>query len=300
MRLVHISDVHVQVDYRRLPWRRFGWRRVVAQLELAAMGRARLYEGSLSTLRQLVRDALALGADHVVLTGDLTALALGEEFEGAKDALGPLLDDPMRFTVIPGNHDRYTAHSVRDRRFESHFGRLLHSDLPGSAVVDLYPFVRFLGDHLAVVGLDSTRLAPVPGLSFGRVGREQLAALARVLDAPALAGRAVCVLVHHAPLHRDGRPDRLSHGLLDGGALLGLLAGRPGTLHHGHVHHRYWLPAKEGRPHVFNAGSSTQRGDEGFFVLDFDGPRLVSARAERPSRLPGPEPCPVRPEGGLG
>jgi 3',5'-cyclic AMP phosphodiesterase CpdA len=277
--VLHLSDVHVQVDYLRLPLRRFGWRRAVAQLEFTLLNRSSYYRDAQATLRRIAAEASAVGADHVVLTGDLTGLALEEEFAQAREALGPLAEDPSRFSLIPGNHDRYTAHAVRQRRFERHFGHLLKSDLPHLALEDGYPYVRLVGDSLAVVGLDSTRLPPVPGLSFGALGKRQLAALAKILQAPELARRAVLALVHHAPLHRSGRKDNLVHGLWDAGALLELLTGRAASIHHGHIHHRYWLEANSSRPHIFNAGTATCRGEEGYWLIDFDGPRLVRAEA---------------------
>jgi len=282
LRLIHVSDVHVQIDYRQVPWRRLGWRRAVAQLELQVFGRSRKYEQAEATLRQIAQDVPALRVDHVMFTGDFTALATREEFECARQALGPLADDPRRLSVIPGNHDRYTAHSVRDRRFEQYFGHLIHSDLPLYSADDGYPFVRLLGDALAVVGLDSTHLAPAPGLSFGRLGRQQLRLLARLLNDRAMRGRAVCVMVHHAPLHRHGGPDRMTHGLWDAAELLRVLAGRRCSLHHGHVHERYRHGASPSRPEIFGAGSSTALGDEGYWLLDWDGHRLVSARTVRP------------------
>ncbi|MBI5542982.1 MAG: metallophosphoesterase [Deltaproteobacteria bacterium] len=292
MRLIHLSDVHVQIDYASLPLRRYGWRRAVAQLEWVGLRRAQRFHNALGALKQIVHEIQELRPDHVLLTGDLTALAVEEEFACARAALEPIAR-PGLLTVIPGNHDRYTSHAMAGRRFERHFADLLRSDLPAYPGSRGYPFVRLVGGELAVIGLDSTRLAPVPGLSFGSVGGEQRRALARLLDDPAVRDRWICVLVHHAPLHRSGRPDRVSHGLLDGGELLRMLAGRRCTLHHGHVHHRFWHRAVPGRPDVFDAGSSTERGHEGYWLMDLlpDG-RLV-AEERTPRTPPQVDPCPV-------
>jgi 3',5'-cyclic AMP phosphodiesterase CpdA len=284
VRIVHLSDVHIQVDYRRLPLLRYGWRRALAQLEWRGLRRAQRFEHALPCFSRMVDEVRAIEPDHIVITGDLTALALEEEFESARAALGPLAADPSKLTVIPGNHDRYTAHSVCERRFERHFRELLRSDLPRFAGSTGFPLVRLLGDEVAVIGLDSTLLAPFPGLSFGRLGREQLGALSRLVEAPEVRDRALCVLVHHAPLARSGRPDSLTHGLWDSGPLLRLLAGRPCTLHHGHVHHRYWHRATAGRPDVFDAGSSTLRGREGYWVIELGRGGLESARERSPRR----------------
>jgi len=293
LRIVHLSDVHVQIDYKRLPLRRFGWRRAVAQLEWIGLGRSRRFAASLGVLEQIVREALELAPDHVVLTGDLTALAVEEEFACARRALQPLWR-PGLLTVIPGNHDRYTGHAARERRFERHFGELLRSDLPSHCGASGYPFVRLVGAGLAVVGLDSTRLAPLPGLSFGQVGRDQMRSLSRILRDPSVRDRHLAVLVHHAPLHQNARPDRLTHGLLDGQELLHMLAGRRCTLHHGHIHRRYWHPANERRPDVFGAGSSTERDGEGYWIIDLDEGGRISARKSVPRPLASaPAGCPL-------
>ncbi len=269
IRLAHLSDVHVQLDTSGMPLRRLGFRRLCAQFELRLLGRAARYSGAEERLHALALEA-AKSADHVILTGDLTALAFTEEFEGAAEALAPLLASPGRFSLIPGNHDRYTARAASERRFERIFGHLLKSDLPKYTGPQGYPFVRFAGEELAIVGLDSTRLAPCPGVAVGRVGERQLAALRALLDDPALSRRALAIMVHHGPLHEDGRPDRRTHGLLDGAELMALLAGRPCTLHHGHIHHRYWHPATPGRPNIFCAGSSTMAGDTGGWLVDME------------------------------
>jgi 3',5'-cyclic AMP phosphodiesterase CpdA len=292
VRIVHLSDVHVRIDYARLPLSRFGWRRAVAQLEWVGLRRSARYANALGVLKQIVREILELRPDHVILSGDLTALAVEEEFTAAREALSPILR-PGMLTVIPGNHDRYTAHSVEERRFERHFAPLLASDLPGYSLPSGYPFVRLVGDELAVVGLDSTRLAPLPGLSFGRVGSPQLAALARVIDDPAVRDRFLCVAVHHAPLRPSGRRDRLTHGLHDADALMGLLAGRRCAVHFGHVHHRYWHRATPRRPHLFNAGSSTSSRDEGYWVLEISPDGSVTAQERVPRSAPLEAPAPL-------
>lgn len=279
IRLAHISDVHVQVE---APWtqglRSLGWRRALAQVELVGLGRARRFRDAECSLATMAATALAAGADHVVITGDLTGLAFEEEFQRAKAALGALVEDPSRLSVIPGNHDRYTSGAARERRFERHFGPLLGSDLPRFAGPSGYPFVRLLGREGAVIGLDSTRLAPFPGLAFGRLGREQLGRVSALVKAPELRGRFLSVLVHHAPLVESGRPDSPTHGLRDGASLLRALAGRPCSIHHGHVHRRFWLRATGSRPDLFNAGSSTMSGREGFWIIELEAGGVLAAK----------------------
>ena len=70
----------------------------------------------------MVERVQGLEPDHVLITGDLTTTALPSEFRGARQALAPLLADPERATVLPGNHDRYSSGAVRSLRYEETFG----------------------------------------------------------------------------------------------------------------------------------------------------------------------------------
>lgn len=275
MRFLHFSDVHVTGDYRRHSLLRLGWRRWIAMGELTIGGRAEAFARAPETIGRILEDARTFAVDHVILSGDLTAYALPVEFEGVRKALGAWADEPRRFTVIPGNHDRYTPGAHRTRRFEQTFGNLLVSDLPDVAVEEGFPFVRLLGDHDAVIGLQSARVPYFPGLSYGIVGRKQREALAALVSRPELQGRAVLVVVHHAPFGALGKPDRLLHGLVDASALLELLPGDRFAVLHGHIHQRYHFPATDRRPHIFGAGSSTQAGREGYWLIETSGGRIA-------------------------
>lgn len=283
MRFVHCSDVHITEDYRTLPLLRLGWRRWFALVELTLGGRAKRYVRAPQVLSAIVRDAEAHKVDHFILSGDLTAYALEGEFAGARKALGPLAEDPRRCTVVPGNHDVFTPGSIRVDRFGRHFGQLLHSDLPEYQREGPYPFVRLVGDEAAVVGLLSTRRAPLPAFPYGQLGEAQLEGLAALLKDPRLDGRAVLVTVHHAPRNRKGGADRWNHGLRDAEALLRLLPGPRFAVLHGHIHQRYHHPATADRPHLFGAGSSTEAGHEGYWVIEVAGGKVVGGQPHTPA-----------------
>lgn len=283
MRFLHCSDVHITADYRAIPFLRLGWRRWIALGELTMGGRAAAYADAPQVLASIVRDFERHGGDHLILSGDLTAYALEEEFRGAAEALGGLVDDPLRCTVIPGNHDVYTPGSRKEARFERYFGGLIQSDLPELCAEGPFPFVRLLGDQAAVIGLSSARVPAVPGMSFGVIGKRQLQALEQLVAHPKVKDRAVLVAVHHAPLDRDGGKDKLHHGLVDGSALFKIIAGPRFAVLHGHIHKRYYHPATSRQPHTFGAGSSTQLGKEGYWVIEVEDGRIVGAQSHRPA-----------------
>src|SRR5688572_26717780 len=99
MRFIHCSDVHVTGRYFGTPLRTLGWRRVLALLELGPGGRGRAYRDAAESLARIAGDVVARRADHLILSGDVTAYALESEFQGARTALGPLSADPRRCTV---------------------------------------------------------------------------------------------------------------------------------------------------------------------------------------------------------
>jgi 3',5'-cyclic AMP phosphodiesterase CpdA len=286
MRFFHCSDVHITEDYLSLPWRRLGWRRWLALAELTLGGRQSAYRSAEQVLATLAREAEALEVDHFILSGDVTAYALESEFLRARHALGRLGEDLRRCTVVPGNHDVFTPGSHRTRRFERHFGHLLESDLPEHRREGAFPFVRRVGQEAAVVGLLSARVPLAPGLAWGMIGQAQLEGLAAVVQDERLAGRALLVVVHHSSLTREGRPDSWLHGLRDYEALLRLLPGPRFAVLHGHIHHRYHHPATDTRPHVFCAGSSTQAGREGAWLIHVERGQVVGGQLHTLGQVP--------------
>ena len=243
-RFLHCSDLHITQDYLHAPWMRLGWRRWLAMFELTFGGRSKGYRDARATLRAIAADVARHGADHLLVSGDLTAYATDAEFCDARAALGAVADSRSTCSIIPGNHDRFTPHSVRDRRFEKHFGHLLETDLPEYRCPSGFPFVHLKGDDVAIVGLSSAQVR-FPGFAQGTVGQQQREALSRILGDPRMQGRAVIVMVHHGPLRRDGRPDSAYHGLTDGAELMAMLPGPRFALVHGHLHDRFHHPATE-------------------------------------------------------
>lgn len=273
MRFIHVSDIHHQVDWGARSWASSGLQGLLGRVELHGLGRLARFSKARERWERILEDIDGHAPDHVLLTGDLTAMGHPDELHAMLETLTPLLS-AGRLTLIPGNHDRY----VEPRVFEEIFRAHLASDLPELADEHGYPFVKLLGDDAALVGLDSTRVRGWSQYFVGRLGAVQLSALARVLAHPKLAGRTVHVLCHHGPLSSDGRREWVESALIDGPALLETLKGYPVVFHHGHSHIRSWHRASEARPHLFGGGSSTEPGREGYWLLDVDDHETVEAR----------------------
>jgi 3',5'-cyclic AMP phosphodiesterase CpdA len=75
-----------------------------------------------SYVRAIAQEVTRAKVDHVVITGDLTNLALEQEFRAVRELLeqelGMGTDD---VSIVPGNHDLSTRGALRARRFSSFF-----------------------------------------------------------------------------------------------------------------------------------------------------------------------------------
>ena len=155
----------------RRPHRVIG-KRIMGSLNYFFGGRRTHFSHSDRRLELLLADVDAQSPDHVVCTGDLTQMSFPEEFETAAKIFGQRLESPSRFTVIPGNHDRYTKATDQGRHFENWFGSL--------CAEGTFPFTKRLSDSVTLVGLDPCRATGMAD-SSGLLGKEQLSALKEVL-----------------------------------------------------------------------------------------------------------------------
>lgn len=185
--IAHFSDLHLGplVGFERRYWNAkraigfYNWQRK----------RKRLHEPAIA--RRLIDDALGLGVDQIVITGDLINLGLPQEISEALDFLTSV-SPPSKLTVIPGNHDIYSSlHGdsgiARWARYMGHEPETL-----------AFPFVRQLGS-VALIGLNSA-IETKPFVAAGRLGRPQIEALGDVLDRLAEKNVIRVVLIHHPPL----------------------------------------------------------------------------------------------------
>ena len=148
------------------------------------MGCARRFQ--LDRLSAVVDRVAGLNPDHILITGDLTTTALPSEFREAVRLLAPLLADPARVSVIPGNHDRTTGRSFRLRRFEGTFGPFM----PALT----FPWLRRLDNETAILGLDPTRPRFSPR---GRLPADQLAAAQAMTSDPDTRPKTLIVACHY-------------------------------------------------------------------------------------------------------
>lgn len=211
-------------------------------------------------VRAAARAIRALDVDHVVITGDLSNLALEGEFELVRSFLEDDLGlRPDQVSLVPGNHDVYTRGAFRAKRFLTYFEPFLRSDLPELAVAGnagAFPFVHLRGP-VALIGV-STAVPRLPFVASGAIGGVQLEALARALQHPEVLRRTAVILQHH-PLHNPAsRVKTALEGLSDAAAEIRLLQSLPrGLLLHGHLHRRIHRKLETGHGHVDAVGATS-------------------------------------------
>ena len=244
LRFIHCSDIHL-LDLQGAQLGHWLNKRLTGGVNLL-LSRKRNHSHNL--FDRIVEHAREVKVDRLVITGDLTNLALEPEFVLVQSKLRAV---GLPITVIPGNHDTYTRGSARSRRFEKYMIEFMEGEREDAD----YPFVQRLGD-VALIGV-STAIPSLPLVAVGRVGDEQLARLDRMLAKLGAEGLARVVLIHHPVLPGVAKP---RHGLLDLEAF-GRVIARHGAelILHGHEHRRIegTLPGPRKPVPVHGVGSGT-------------------------------------------
>ncbi len=225
--LIHMSDVHLG-PIEGFRWRYWNVKRGLGYINWHR-GRVRLHRREVAD--RLAADALRQHADHIAVTGDLANIGLPAEYAAATAWLSSL-GDPDRVTVVPGNHDIYTARLHGASCLDVWAPYMRGSDAVGASEPVRFPFVRRFGD-VALIGLNSAIPTPVFS-AMGRLGAPQLAELGTCLARLKEAGLIRVVLIHHPPLPGQAPPRR---ALADAAAFGEVLEAEGADLVlHGHNH----------------------------------------------------------------
>ncbi len=272
VRLGHISDLHL-ADRGRYPRNGF----TAKDCERHS---AKLAKGLLDALREV-------GVDHLVVTGDLTLSAEPREFERAAELLKPWAQ-AGKLSVVPGNHDVWTADALETGRFLRSIGA---DGLGMRRPVPTYPHVVPLGAEVVLVALDSVRWGEDPWTTAGKLGAEQLKSARELCREHQRQGKATVLAFHHHVLLPPERVPSDVHvarmPLADADQVIRLLAELPvAAVLHGHRHcaFRVDVPGVKGPVPILCAGSVSRVSDEPVrrarafvYELDAGGVRGVEA-----------------------
>ena len=263
LRIVHLSDIHVW-RYAFQPWHLVN-KRALGMAELV-LRRARKFR--LERLEDVVDKVASINADHILITGDLTTTALPSEFLAARKGLARLLGDTGRVTIVPGNHDRYTGHSVRSRAFENSFGAF--------APRLEYPWLRPIDGQTSILGFDATR----SHLSAkGRLPEKQFLDAKRLLEESSNTPRRLIVACHYPVSAPAGYDKELrAKRMVNAEAIKPWLSSLgPHLFCCGHVHAAWaFQPEDVANQLCLNSGSPLLRDHRGnrppgFLELDLNG-----------------------------
>jgi predicted phosphodiesterase len=267
-----MGDIHV---YRlwTWPWHLLS-KRVLGQANLWLNRRGKF---DLDMLPRVVQRIQQIKPSVFIQAGDLTTTALRSEFQYAADKLDPLFAaDDIAAYLVPGNHDRYTFTSHREKHFEHYFGRHAPTD---------YPWRKQLAEGLHIIGLDATR-ANIFDAS-GDLGEAQRRRLAELLDELPRPVRQVFVVCHYpignppgfarqGPGHRMADMEQATRLLAD--------SGLPIVYIHGHVHQPWcWRHRDAANVLTINCGAPVMRdpihpAGQGFWQIDVQADGQLALR----------------------
>ena len=238
------------------------------------LGRARRFRHAHQAAVAMMRQIRERPPDHLVFSGDATALAFESEFALAARILGVGQESVPSGLAVPGNHDYYVGRPVRDRLFERYFAPWQEGLRVDS---HQYPFAQRVG-HVWLIGVNSSMATFWTWDATGFVGphqRERLRLLLRSLDS------GPRILVTHYPLARSkGQRERLFHGLRDWREMIRLAdEGGVSLWLHGHIHKPFILPSKKITPFpIICVGSGTQTNVWCYNEYEVTGHRLLLTR----------------------
>ncbi|MCG8417509.1 MAG: metallophosphoesterase [Proteobacteria bacterium] len=254
MRIAHCSDLHL-LSLQGARILDFANKRWIGRLNLLT-NRGRHYHTS--AFEAMVADFNASDVDHVICTGDVTNLALEQEFRFARTLFDQIELGPHRVTVIPGNHDAYIAKG--NQYFTQYFADYFKADAEWERPADetsarsghraapddpTWPVVRIRG-NVALIGLSTSMQTPW-FTAYGRLGTAQLDRLRAVLADRRLASCLRLVAIHHPPVGKSAH--NKIRGLRDFAAFARVIAESGAELViHGHEHRdlRGELPGPNG------------------------------------------------------
>jgi 3',5'-cyclic-AMP phosphodiesterase len=224
-RIAHLSDVHILDPKTRRSSARYRF-----ATKLVSLGRAIDPRMRAKKLARALGAAKASGADHFVISGDLTELGDPTEFEHFAEVLedARLPDDSV--TIVPGNHDAYTSDGAWKKAIAGPLRRFASASA---------------GEIGKVVERGDVAFLPIDTSCFQnivRAGGEFAPSAARAVEArladPALREKAVVLVLHHAPfvLHKTPMMQWID-GLRGGATVIDLLRKHPRLqVLHGHLH----------------------------------------------------------------
>jgi 3',5'-cyclic AMP phosphodiesterase CpdA len=220
--LAQVTDLHlVERDHARrtgTEWKRLHYLSALRRIDFEARR-----HNALTALRQARRSAR-----HVVLTGDLTEDGVPSQFELLAEVLDESGIDPLRVTLVPGNHDRYADPTA--------FEQALAGPLRAYAQTSQMGGIFELGSEVWMMPV-STAIPQSWLRAAGRLSNEDVQRIDRFAFDARCARKLALIVQHHPPHGFGPAPWNFLDGLLNADAGKALLRTHAGlTFVHGHTH----------------------------------------------------------------
>ena len=225
VRIAHLSDVHTLDPHHRRSSARYRFATKFVSLGRPVDPRARAKK-----LLRGLEAAKKSGADHVVISGDLTEMGDASEFEHFANLLEDARMTEDSVTLVPGNHDAYTTAAAWRRALEGPLRRYAAASAGEAGKV----VVR---GSVAMLPIDTSFFQSMVR-SGGSFTNDAARAVQARIDDPALRDKSIVLVMHHPPF--EGRKNALTEwvvGLSGHTYLLDMLRANPRLqLLHGHLH----------------------------------------------------------------
>lgn len=211
------------------------------------------------TKERVIEKLLGMEWDYLVISGDLTILAMEEEFVEAREALEPILQKG-KVLLTPGNHDYYCVDATRPDLLAKYFG-------------DCFPFdrkqeVNFLELNHRAILYEVNMAVPRPAfLSHGKIcGNPEK--IAEHMKNHAV-DRTKLVVGHYPVFLPEGVAESFHHALANRSRMQRFLIQNEVDLYlHGHMHQSWrFQPQKDNKLTCINSGGCcrfTEGDDAGF------------------------------------
>lgn len=267
LKIGHISDLHV-FDLKSKSPRRFMNKRLIGGANLLfKRSKSHSPEAVKRAIKHLIEDH---EVDHIAISGDLSNLAMREEFQAAKRIIDTIPDASSCVSVVPGNHDYYIPEVAENGLFEEIFAPFMKSDLANYTLSTGYPYCKLLGEDVALFALNSA-IPSLPMFAIGKVDARELRAFEALLDDPLIQDRFKVVMLHHPLLPFEHSRVEYTRRLVNASEVLDVLRRHNVELAiHGHNHYYDHVEVphlgKPGTLHICEAGSTsvTRAHDEAF------------------------------------
>jgi Icc protein len=225
-RIAHLSDVHTLDPAHGRSSARYRF-----ATKFVSLGRPVDPRSRAQKLMRGLAAAKASGADHVVITGDLTEMGDAREFEHFANLLDDAGMPEGGVTLVPGNHDAYTTNGAWRRALEGPLKRYASASAEGEGgkVVDR--------GELVFLPIDTSYFQSI-ARSAGTFTPEAARAVQARIDDPGLRDRAMVLVMHHPPfLHHSNALSEWIDGLRGCKHVLDMLTQHPRVqILHGHMH----------------------------------------------------------------